>query len=175
MFDTAKKLTLAAGVSLLALSSTAIAQEEVRISDIDVEASYSAAPDSNAAEAFPQIADDIRAAIAERVPTSSDAADPTIRVDIRKLSLDGTTMFPADSEFNEIEGVVAITSPDGDIGSVSFPVHVGATTQVDPLPEGFVLLTPSTDDFYAVMVNGFADVVAENLANVNTAGDGITK
>jgi hypothetical protein len=174
MFNTAKSLALAAGVSMLALTG-ANAQEMVKISVIDVETSYAAAEDSNAAQKFPEISEDIRAAIAERVGTSDDAGDPSIHVDIRKIALDGDTFIPDSAEFNQIEGVVDIRSPDGEIGAVSFPVMVSATTEATALPEGWVQINPSTEDFYNVMVEGFANVVAENLANVNTAGDGISK
>ena len=39
--------------------------------------------------------------------------------------------------------------------------------------EGYVNVQPSEAEFYVAMVSTFADVVAEGLANVNTAGDPI--
>lgn len=174
MFNITKSIALATGVSLIGLTA-ATADEMVKISDIDVETSYSAAEDTNAAEKFPEISEDIRAAIAEKVATSDDAGDPTIHVDIRKISLDGDTFLPDEAEFNEIEGVVDIRSPDGEIGALSFPVMVTATTEETALPEGWVQISPSTEDFYNVMIEGFAGAVANSLANVNTAGNGVTK
>ncbi len=175
MFDSVKKLTLAAGVSLIALTAAASAQEALKISKIDVEASYSAAQDSNAASFYPDIAIDLRTAIAERVPTSDDAGDPTISVDVRKISLDGATMLPETQEFNELEGVVSIESGTGDIGGLAFPVNIKAVSGDMAAPEGYIVMPPSDGDFYVAMVNFFADRVAEELAGMNTSGDGVSK
>ena len=75
MFDTMKKLTLAATVSVFAVAA-ANADTMPPVSEIDVTASYEAAQDSNAAALFPGIADDIKVAIAERIPQSNNAAAP---------------------------------------------------------------------------------------------------
>ncbi len=176
MFDTMKKLALATSVSVLALAGAVSAQDAVKVSKIDVAASYSAAQDSNAADVFPEIATDIQAAIAERVPTSSDAADPMVRVDIRKVALDGDTMMVPDSaEFNELEGVVDISSENGTLGDLSFPINIAAYTAERAVPEGYVAVAPSDTDFYNAMISGFADTVAERLANMNTGGDEVSK
>jgi hypothetical protein len=174
MFDTVKKLSLAATVSLVALTGTAYAQEALRVSTVDVMASNAAATDSNAMEYFPQIADDVRAAIAERVPASNDASDPTISVDIRKIALDGSTMLPS-AEFNELEGVVSIASQNGTLGDRAFPVNIKAVAGDATAPEGYVMVPPSEGEFYTVMVAFFADQVAAGLADVFPAGDEVSK
>lgn len=174
MFNNMKKLGLAAGVSLIALTGYAAA-DMPRISEIDVGATYAAATDTNAAETFPEIATDIQAAIAERVPTSSDGADPRIKVDIRKLSLNGNTMLNDAGEFNELEGVVSIEEQNTSTGNRSFPVSISALAADTPAPEGTYVIEPSTDDFYTVMIAAFADRVAEELGNVNTGGDTVTR
>ncbi|MGB3243396.1 MAG: hypothetical protein WBB25_02605 [Sulfitobacter sp.] len=174
MLTMIKNTALAASVSLIALSS-ASAQEEVRVSKIDVEASMSAAQDGNAMDYYPEIVSDIRTAISERVPTSDDAADPEIRVDIRKVSLDGASVLPESREFNELEGVVNITSQSGDTGALSFPIMLAAYSPDHTLPEGYIAVPPSETDFYVALVNAFADRVAEGLGDVNTAGDPISR
>lgn len=175
MFNNLKKLSLAAGVSLLALTSYANAADLPPISSIDVGTTYAAATDANAAEKFPDITTDLQEAIAERVPTSSDAADSRIKVELRKVSLNGNTMLNDAGEFNELEGVVSIEAEGSSTGSRSFPVSIAALSADTQAPEGTYVIQPSTDDFYNVMIGAFADRVAEELGNVNTGGDTVTR
>ena len=170
MLTTIKKLALAAGVSTIALTSAAQAQDELRISEIAVESSVAAAADSNGLEFYPDLAEDIRAEVAERVALSSDGADPQIRIDLRKIALNGATMLPESKEFNQLEGVVDITSPTGENAGYSFPVKVTAESGDGIVPEGYVTVPPSDQEFYVALVSTFADIVAEGLKNVNTAG-----
>ena len=100
IFSTMKKLTLATTVSLMALSGAVAAKEMPLVSEIDVSASYNAAQDTNAQEMFPEITSDIALAIADLVPQSDDGADPIIKVDIRKVALNGDTVLPDSKEFN---------------------------------------------------------------------------
>ncbi|MEP2428806.1 MAG: hypothetical protein ABJH99_22590, partial [Tateyamaria sp.] len=106
MFTNMKNIALAAGVSAIALSSSAFADEKIMVSAIDVESSVSASTEANAMDFYPDLEEDLRAEVAERVPMSSDAADPQIKIDIRKIALNGSTMLPDSKEFNQLEGVV---------------------------------------------------------------------
>ncbi|MFG6561041.1 MULTISPECIES: hypothetical protein [unclassified Sulfitobacter] len=169
MLTNIKNIALAAGVSAIALSGSAFADNEIMVSKIDVESSVAAA-DSNAMDFYPDLEEDLRAEVAERVPLSSDGSDPQIKIDIRKISLNGATMLPDSKEFNELEGVVDITSPTGDNAGLSFPVMISAYSGDEIAPEGYVNVQPSDTEFYVALVSTFADVVAEGLANVNTAG-----
>lgn len=172
MFTTMKKTALAASVSLIALSGAAFAQDEMfKVSVIDVEASMSAAEGSNAMALFPDITTDIQAAVASRVTTSDDAGDPEIRIDIRKVALNGAAVLPDTKEFNELEGVVSITAPEGTDGSYTFPINIAAYTGDQIIPEGYVAVAPSDQDFYEAMVNSFADSVAEGLTKLNPSGE----
>ncbi|UOA31602.1 hypothetical protein DSM110093_01372 [Sulfitobacter sp. DSM 110093] len=173
MFTNMKNIALAAGVSAIALSGSAFADEKIMVSAIDVESSVSASTEANAMDFYPDLEEDLRAEVAERVPMSSDAADPQIKIDIRKIALNGSTMLPDSKEFNQLEGVVDITSPNGDNAGLSFPVMISAYAGDEIAPEGYVNVQPSETEFYVAMVSTFADVVAEGLANVNTAGDPI--
>ncbi len=174
MFDITKKVTLAAAVSLMALSTASFAAEPPTLSEINVSASYNAAEDSNAAELFPSITDDVQAAIAKLVPMSDSAADPSLRVDIRKVALDGDTMLPDSAEFNEIEGVVSFQTNTGDAGK-SFPVNIKAVMDETMVPEGYVAVPPSLDDFYRAMVDGFAMKVAQEIGSVDENGVTISR
>ncbi|MCX7559936.1 hypothetical protein OS190_10185 [Sulfitobacter sp. F26204] len=170
MLTMMKKLTLATSVSLIALTGAAMAAEATDgASEITVSASYDSAQDSNAAELFPGITDDIKLAIAKLVPSSDNAADPIIRVDIRKVALNGDTILPDSAEFNELEGVVAIETNTGE-GGKSFPIKIVAVTDMNAVPEGYVGIAPSLDDFYQAMVDGFAMNVAKQYGALNDAG-----
>jgi hypothetical protein len=174
MFDMIKKLTLAASASALAFAAAAATPDMPRASDIDVTASYDAAEGSNAEALFPGIGEDVRLAIAELVPQSGDGADPIIRVDIRKIALNGDTILPESREFNELEGVVSIETESGK-GGQAFNVNVTAARADGIAPEGYILLPPSTGDFYQAMVDGFARNVADRFASVNTEGASINR
>lgn len=175
MFTNLKKTVLATAVSAVALSSAAFATEGPAISEIRVDASYSAAEDTNAAEFFPGIAGDIQTAIAERITTSDDAADPVVDVDLRSISLDGDTILPDSTEFNQMEAVVSISGNSGEIDSLTFPVQVVAMTDTAAVPEGFVAVSPNRDDFYNAMINGFADAVAMEVSAVNASGEAVDR
>ncbi|KHA52220.1 hypothetical protein [Sulfitobacter geojensis] len=173
MFVTMKKLTLATTVSVMALTGAALAADMDGVSEIRVSTSYDAAQDSNAAEHFPEIATDVQVAIAKLIPSSNNAADPIIRVDLRKVALDGDTMLPDSAEFNQLEGVVAIDTNTGE-GGQSFKVNILAATDLNAVPEGYIGIAPSTEDFYNAMVEGFALNVAEQYGTVNEAGGKIS-
>ena len=171
MYTHLKNIAYAAGISTLALSTGAFAAEEIRISKIDVESSIATNADNNALGYYPDLAEDLREEVSQRVSMSSDASDPQIRIDIRKIALNGATFLPETKEFNELEGVVDITSPTGESSGLSFEVKVSAYSGDAVAPEGYINVSPSETEFYIAMVTSFADIVAENLANVNTSGN----
>lgn len=162
MFNALKRTALVASVSLTALSGAAFA-EQPAVSRIDVDSTLDAAQGSNAMMLYPEITTDLQTAIAEKVETSDDAGDPTIRVEITRVSLDGATMLPDSREFNELEGTVVYSDDNGEISAATFPVQVAAYTDDRAAPEGYVLMAPSDEDFYIAMLTTFADTVAELL------------
>lgn len=174
MFTTMKKLTLAATLGTVIFTGFATAKQTPGISMIDVSASYAAAEDTNAQELFPGITDDIKLAIAELVSHSDDAADPIIRIDIRKVALDGDTMMTAGAAFNQLEGVVSVESENG-VGGGTFPLNITALTDETVVPTGYIAIPPSTEDFYDAMVVGFALNVAERVEEMNLSGTAISR
>ncbi len=165
MFAAMKNLTLATAVSVLALATASTGAELQAVSEINVSASYDAAEDTNAQALFPDITEDIKMAITELVPLSDNAADPIIRVDIRKVALNGDTILPDSAEFNQLEGIVAIDTNTG-AGGRTFPVKIHAVMGDMAVAEGYVAIAPSLDDFYNAMVAGFAANVAEGLSKI---------
>ncbi len=175
MFNSVKSIALATTVSLAALTTAAHADEPVAFSVINVEASMSAAENSNAMDVFPDIVTDLQTAIASRVETSDDGSDPTIRVDVRKIALNGDPMLTGDNQFNQMEGVVSIAGDNNEIGAQSFEVNVSASAPDQTVPEGYIAIAPSEGDFYAAMIDGFAGLIAEQVLTLNTAGSGVSK
>ncbi|MBM07607.1 MAG: hypothetical protein CMH88_14875 [Oceanibulbus sp.] len=170
MLTTLRTMAFVASVSTIALGSAASADDAIRISGINVGASVSTMAESNGIQFYPDLTEDVRAEVAKRVPLSSDGADPEINIDIRKIALNGATMLGDDRIFNQLEGVVDITSPTGETSGLSFSVNVAAASADQIIPEGYVVVPPSEADFYVAMVSAFADVVAEGLTKVNASG-----
>lgn len=175
MFSNVKLKAVATSISLLALSGAAFASTELILSEIDVNTAPSVAQDSNAALFYPEISADLREAIAERVATSNNAADPEVRVEIRKMALDGDTYLPDSMEFNELEGVVSVEAVDGDSGGLTFPVTIVASADRPTVYGDVIFIPPTQGDFYVAMVDAFADAVARELALVNTSGTPISR
>jgi hypothetical protein len=166
MFNSVKSILLATSVSIAALSTAAYANEEIAFSEIKVEAVLDAAENTNALEVFPEIVTDLEQAIASRVKTGSDAGLPTIKIDVRQISLNGNPMLTSIEGFNEISGVVAISDDNNSIGAQSFAVNVAAYPAEQVIPEGYVVVAPSEEDFYNAMILGFADVVVQQVETV---------
>lgn len=170
MLNVIKKTALAATVSTFALASAAAAVETPPVAEVKVEVSVEAAQDSNAARVYDTITTDLAQAISEQVTlgTGSDAYD--IKVDIRKVALDGDTLLPDDAEFNQLEGVVVLQGPNPAAGNETFPVRISAMTGEQVVPAGFIEIKPGADDFYNAMIVSFAENVAEQLSGVYTGG-----
>ena len=167
MFCSVKSIALAASVSVAALATAAYAQDgSPSYSEIEVTASFSEVDDSNAMEIFPDIENDLRAAISEKLPRSDDAADPIISVDVRSIALNGNPLMTSTEGFNEIEGVVSISDPNTRVVGTSFPVNIAAYPAEQTVPEGYIAVAPSADDFYRVMIDGFAETVADQATDV---------
>ncbi|WP_370401538.1 hypothetical protein [Sulfitobacter sp. JB4-11] len=170
MFDMIKKSALVATVGTLAFSSAAIAIETPPVSEVTVEVSAEAAQDDNAARVYDTITVDLAKAISERVTRGTGGDAYNIKVDIRKLALDGDTLQPDDTEFNQLEGVVVFNGPRSGAGNATLPIRISAVTGDQTAPEGVIMIKPGTDDFYDAMIAGFADNVAEELTGVYTGG-----
>lgn len=170
MLNAIKTTALAATVSTIALASTAVATQTPPVAEVQVDVSVDAAQDSNAARVYDTITTDLAQAISERVTlgTGEDAYD--IKVDIRKVALDGDTLLPDEEEFNQLEGVVVLNGPKAGKGNETFPVRISAMTGEQVVPAGFIEIKPGTDDFYDAMIISFAENVVEQLSGVYTGG-----
>lgn len=164
--------TVILGAALAATSTFAYAQD-VQLSEIDVKTDLSAVEGANAMEYWPTLNDDLRAAIAAQVDMTEDAN--RVMVEIHSVTLDGSGILPESGEFNQLQGTVAVFEPktgqeqdDGDIAPVtSYPLNLDASIADGGVaPEGWVMVPPSTDDFYTALVNTFAIEVVNNLKDM---------
>ncbi len=156
-------------------ATTAWASQDVSLYDVEVRAEQSDFSDSNALKYWPNLEADLQRAIVDRVELSGAAEDPRIEVEISKISVDGDTFLPDSGEFNELEGIVKIYEGDpavtvqGKAGSdqnlpiSSSPLRLSARSPEGNPPEGWVMVPPSRDDFYTVMVEAFAEKIVEDI------------
>lgn len=170
MLNLIKTTALAATVSTFALASFATAVETPPVAEVSVEVSALAAQDSNAARVYETITTDLAHAISDRVTLGTGEDSYDIRVDIRKVALDGDTLAPNGDAFNQLEGVVVLNGPNTGSGNETFPVRISAMTGEQVVPAGFIGVRPGTDDFYDAMIVSFAENVAEQLSGVYTGG-----
>ncbi|MDW3221370.1 MAG: hypothetical protein R8G34_00545 [Paracoccaceae bacterium] len=168
MFDLVKNTALATSISLSAfMASGALAG--TGIGAIDVKTTLEAPQGSNALDLYPTIADDLTREIMQRVDTTTDPTAPIISVTIKKVSLDGDTILPDSAEFNELQGVL---SYQGGSRQVVEPINLSAHTDLQSMPEGYVVKTPSDADFYNAMIVTFAERVLELVPAEDVKIDG---
>jgi hypothetical protein len=98
-----------------------------------------------------------------------------VRVEINRIAIDGDTILPDSGEFNQLEGTVRVyeglnagnANPEvglsNDEAVQSFPFRLKAETADGEAPEGWILVSPSKDDFYSVLVNAYADGVLDRI------------
>ncbi|WP_371224633.1 hypothetical protein [Roseovarius sp. 2305UL8-3] len=160
--------------SALALSSTAVVAANMELSDIEVKTDLSAYENSSALDYWPTLEADIAQEISEKVAIDDLSDAPSIRVEINKVAVNGETILADDGEFNQLEGTVVVmeslnagtnAKADSEPGRIlqSFAVGVSATTPDIVLPEGWVLLPATKDDFYNAMVEGYVDTALEQI------------
>ena len=169
-------LSAAAAATLAFTAPTAVQAQDVTLSRVDVQTDLSAYADSNASQFWPSLEADLGRAIASLVTIDETAEAPAIRVEINKIAISGNTVLPASGEFNEMEGTIAVfrgLEEDVTSGSPedatpneierSVPIKVSAVTGEMIVPEGYIAVPPSDDDFYAAMIGGFALETVDRL------------
>ncbi|MDU9003364.1 hypothetical protein [Sedimentitalea todarodis] len=143
-----------------ALSATA---EDAKVKEVTVDVAIDASDDSNVLELYPQLQNDLETAVIERVATADDPEGYIVDVTLQDVSLDGDSLLPDSMEFNQMEGVVAVTSPQTNATPVTRAINLVAMSADGSAPEGYVVIEPSKADFYFALINAFADEVADNL------------
>ncbi len=158
----------------IAMAGTFAAADPVALSNIEVRTDLTDFENSNALEYWPDLAADLSAAIAERSNLTGDSSDPSVRIEVTEVAVNGATMLPDTGEFNELFGIV-IGMPgesaleDGqnnrgvDEPFLESPILLHAKEGTAIAGEGVIMVPPSQDDFYNAMVATFADIVVQKV------------
>lgn len=158
-------LALAAAGPLAALDKT--------LAGVNVTADLSAYEDNNVLKFWPTLSDDITTAIASKLTIEHGADAPRIMVTINKVAIDGDTMLPESGEFNQLEGTVTMRGgqsarsdsegQDTDAVIGSYALKVTAISGDQEVPEGWIAVAPSQEDFYDALIDAFATSIVERI------------
>ncbi|MCZ0812651.1 hypothetical protein N5A93_10455 [Roseovarius sp. EGI FJ00037] len=168
-----KRLWSTALCAGLALGIAPLSAQEKTLSDVEVKSDLSAFEKSNALEFWPDLTEDLGKAIAAHVNIDDQAEAPRIVVEINKVAIDGEPVLPDSGAFNQIEGTIAMhpaskagsnTETDAELPQMgSYALKVSAKAAEGEAPEGWVIIPPSEDDFYNVLINAYAMEVVERI------------
>lgn len=163
--------TFCAGLALAAVAAP-LAAEEKTLSAVEVKTDLSAFENSNALEFWPTLSEDIGQAIASELTIDDQSKEPRIVVSINKVAINGETTLPDTGEFNQLEGTVTMFPARGADNSEtsnsssatgSYALKVSATSGEVDVPENWIVIPPSQDDFYEALTNAYAMEVVERI------------
>ncbi len=163
---------LCTGMALIA-AGPLFAMEKT-LSGVEVKADLSAYEDNNVLKFWPTLEDDITTAIASQVTIDDGADSPRISVEISKVAIDGNTVLPDSGVFNQLEGTVSTYEGTNSVTSVSraesqdkaigsYALRMSAVSGDQEVPEGWVAVAPSQDDFYNALINAYATAIVERI------------
>ncbi|GGO60364.1 hypothetical protein SAMN05444398_11123 [Roseovarius pacificus] len=163
--------TFCAGLALAAVAAPLVAEEKT-LSAVEVKTDLSAFENSNALEFWPTLSEDIGQAIASELTIDDQSKEPRIVVSINKVAINGETTLPDTGEFNQLEGTVTMFPARGADNSEtsnsssatgSYALKVSATSGEVDVPENWIVIPPSQDDFYEALTNAYAMEVVERI------------
>ena len=157
-----RTMAASAVAAIVAGADWAQSQDGV-VKELTVNSEYTALKDSNAQEYFPTLATDLMTSIADKIAMTTEDAGYVVEVNLQEVRMDDSAMLPESREFNQMDGVVSITSPQADAGAESYPVKIVAMDPAGTVPEGYIAVSPSSDDFYRAMIEGYANAVVDVL------------
>ncbi|XDA99703.1 hypothetical protein AB1M95_07305 [Sulfitobacter sp. LCG007] len=159
IMSSAKRLLLATAASVIGFAGIAVADTPA-VSKIEVDTTFLSAEGSNVMSYYPDLASDVEQRIRARVAPSDDPTAPTLRVALREISLDGSTLLPDSKEFNKLEGVMSYSGGDEE---VTMPISVSAEGAPGTSADGMIVIEPSTSDYYNAMVDVFVGAVVDAI------------
>lgn len=161
--------------SVFALSAAGpLAALEKTLSGVEVKSDLSSYEDNNVLKFWPSMDEDLATAISSKLNIDEKADAPRISVEINKVSIDGDTVLPDSGEFNTLEGTVttheggnetASTSQDETEDAIigSYPLRMTAISGEHDLPDDWVTVAPSQDDFYNALIDAYATSIVERI------------
>ena len=146
-----------------------------KVADIDVSVEF-AANDANALEFYPTLEADLETKIAESLAPMMDDNGGRIEVIVKDLSVDGSAILNGEGEFNTLSGGLFFYAPNPDPSSEASNVTPATSTvnvvavpeypaSTDAMGPSYVM-APSDGTVYDVMIDKFAEVVAERLGEM---------
>ena len=153
-------LTLAASVPALAI------EEPYPVSGVKVEANLENVEVTDFAQFYPNFSDDLEKVIWATVDNPMTDGSQGFQIDIKvtQLSLNGNPMG-TDGQFNSMSGIATYTFDGGDGPAGSYPIEVTATS--GDAPAGAIVVAPSESDYYAAMLDAFANGVENQLNDLS--------
>jgi hypothetical protein len=147
---------------VIAMGSAAFAAP-IGVASVAVKAELASIENQTALEKWPNIAEDLRAAIGKEVFPATDPAGIEVNVRVISLSLDGSYQLGDDGRFNTMEGVVMVRRPNEPESAEGMPIRLTASAGTVVADAGTIVIPPTSDDFYSAMINAFATQVGEKV------------
>ena len=163
--------TFCAGLALTTIAAP-LAAEEKTLSGVEVKTDLSAFENSNALEFWPSLPGDISKAIASKLTIDNQSEEPRVVVSINKVAINGETTLPESGEFNQLEGTVTMfpanvaantEAENTPPATGSYALKVSATSGEIDVPDNWIVVPPSQDDFYEVLTEAYAEEVVERI------------
>lgn len=166
--------TTALCTAMALIAAGPLAAMEKTVSGVAVKANLTAYEDNNVLKFWPTMEEDITTAIASQVTVDDRADAPRISVEINKVAIDGKTSLSGSGEFNQLEGTVTTHAGNNNVDAVSkgqtqdaligsYALRMSAVSGEQVVPEGWVTVAPSQDDFYNALINAYATAIVERI------------
>lgn len=157
--------------TVLAMTTAfAVQADQIRISNIDVQTDLTAM-EFNALDYWPEIELDLRNAIAAKTADLQGDVAYDVNVRIDAISLNGSGLLTGDGEFNHLRGELRAYPECNPVQQYSYPIEMVATTdEIDFVTPETIVLPPLEGEFYAALVDAFAEQAATYLAAIDSDG-----
>lgn len=163
------KTMTAIGLAMVTASPVLAVEGPFPVRDIESIAFFESMKNPNALDYYPDVAEDVAAAIRDRVDLADEDTVRAVDLDIRitSMRLNDNPVLTDNGEFNILEGLVIVSDDIGDGVVESLPVILRAEEMDVPYPS----TSPDTADFYNAMVLAFADRAVEITEGVTELPD----
>ncbi len=158
------RFLLAATAATALMSSTAMADRDDKVGEIEGTMDLAAVTNQAAAKRFATTADDLKNALAVRLVDRLDEAGMKISVDLSEVELSNTYTDMVGAADTRLVGVITIASPDAAlVDKYELTVDVNQARVFFPETVDMTNLTASSDAFYTAMIAAFADGVIKRI------------
>ena len=167
------KTTALCSAFVLAAAGPLTALEKT-LSGLEVTSTLSAYEENNVLKFWPTLDEDLATAIASKLTIDDKADAPRISVQINNVAINGNPVLTDSGEFNQLEGTVTTyagtnssvavakgASHDAQIGS--YALRMQAVSGEPQVPDDWVIVAPSQDDFYNALIDAYATRIVEGI------------